>query len=270
MALSKKRRSVTVSPFTSSDAMMRYEVGNMQGVGARQRQEDSFVMVNSLDEQRYRTSGLMFAVCDGMGGMKDGKIASETAIKSLRNSFNTMNKHGDIATQLKESVIRASDEVEKILGGDGGSTVVIGIIIHEKLYYASVGDSFLYLYREGRLYRLNHEHTVCQTLYLENIRACSTEVNSCRQDPDAVALQQFLGIPQLSEVDGSVCPLNLHKHDVILACSDGVGGVLTESEIIEALQWPFPKDECDRLERHIINHSKTNQDNYTAVVIKCV
>ena len=129
MALSKKRRSVTVSPFTSSDAMMRYEVGNMQGVGARQRQEDSFVMVNSLDEQRYRTSGLMFAVCDGMGGMKDGKIASETAINSLRNSFNTMNKHGDIATQLKESVIRASDEVEKILGGDGGSTVVIGIII---------------------------------------------------------------------------------------------------------------------------------------------
>ena len=270
MALNEKRRSVTVSPLTSNDAMLHYEVGNMQGVGARQRQEDSFVMVNALDEAKYRASGLMFAVCDGMGGMKDGKIASETAIKSLRNSFNNLNKHGDIATQLKESVIKASDEIEKILDGDGGSTVVIGIIIHEKLYYASVGDSFLYLYREGRLYRLNHEQTVCQTLYLENIRNGSTEVNSCRQDPDAVALQRFLGMPQLSEVDGSFRPLNLHKHDVILACSDGVGGVVTESEVIEALQWPFPKDGCGRLERYIINYGKFNQDNYTAIIIKCV
>lgn len=270
MALSRKRKNVTVAPLTSGDNMMRYEVGNLQGIGTRKRQEDAFAIINALDEQKYRTYGLMFAVCDGMGGMKDGKIASDTAINSFRNSFNNMNKNGKIASQLHESVFSASDEVESILGGDGGSTVVIGIIIHEKLYYASVGDSFLYLYRDGSLYRLNHEHTVCQTLYLENIRDGSTEVESCRQDPDAAALQQFLGMPGLSDVDCSVRPINLRKNDIILACSDGVGGTLDESEIIEALQWPFVKDECGRLEQYIVDHRKNNQDNYTAIIVKCL
>lgn len=270
MAFIGKRKNVTVAPSTSDSSMMRYEIGNLQGVGARKRQEDAFVTVNALDEEKYRTAGLMFAVCDGMGGMKDGKIASDTAVNSLRNSFNSMNKMGKIALQLEESAFVASEEVERILEGDGGSTVVIGVIINEKLYYASVGDSFLYLYREGRLYRINHEQTVCQTMYLENIRDGSTRVDDCRSCSDAVALQQFLGMPGLSYVDCSVRPLNLRKNDIILACSDGVGGTLEETEIIEALQWPLVKDECDRLERYIISHNKANQDNYTAIVIKCV
>lgn len=270
MALFKRKKSVTVRPDISDDLMMRYEVGNLQGVGARQRQEDSFTAVNALDEEKYRTLGLMFAVCDGMGGMKDGKIASETAVTCFRNSFNNMNRTGQIAMQLKESVLEASDEIAAILGGDGGSTVVMGIIFHEQLYYASVGDSFLYLYREGNLYRLNHEQTVCQTLYLENVRDGITEFDSCRNNPEAVALQQFLGMPGLTEVDCSVRPLNLRKNDIILACSDGVGGVVTEEEIIESLQWPTAQDKCRRLEEYLIEHANPNQDNYTAFIVKCV
>jgi protein phosphatase len=270
MALFGKKKKVTVSPMTSGDNMMRYEVGNLQGIGARQRQEDSFVLVNALDEQRYRISGLMFAVCDGMGGMKEGKVASETAVQSLRNSFKSMNMNKEISAQLRNSVFLASDEVEKVLHGEGGTTVVMGIVIHEQLYYASVGDSFPYLYRDGQLYRLNREHTVRQSLYLENIRDGITEVNSCREHPQAGALEQFLGMSGFSDVDGSVRPINLHRGDIILACSDGLGATLTESEIIEALQWPVVKDECDRLEQYIARHEKINQDNYTAVLVRCV
>lgn len=270
MGLFGKRKRVTVSPLTSDSAMMRYEVGNLQGIGTRQRQEDSFVLVNALDEQKYRTSGLMFAVCDGMGGLKDGKIASETAVRSLRSSFKAMNMNKEIALQLRESVFRASEEVRNVLGGEGGTTVVMGIIIHEQLYYASVGDSFLYLYREGRVYRLNREHTVCNSLYLENIRDGITETNSCRQHPEAVALEQFLGMQVLSDVDSTVRPLRLHKNDILLACSDGLARSITESEIIEALQWPAVKDECDRLERYIAGMGNINQDNYTAILVRCV
>lgn len=270
MGLFGKKKSVTVSPMTSDSSKMTYEVGNLQGVGARARQEDSFTAVNALNEENYSKLGLMFAVCDGMGGMKDGKIASETAIKCFRRFFEEMSRNGKIAAQLKESVFDASNMVNEILDGDGGSTVVIGIILHEQLYYASVGDSFLYLYRDGRLYRLNREQTVCHTLYLENIRAGSTEVDSCRQKSDAVALQQFLGIPGLSDVDCSVRPLDLKKGDVILACSDGVGGAITEEEIIESLQWPAAADKCKRLEEHIVEHSNPNQDNYTAFIVQCL
>ncbi len=270
MGLFGRKKKVTVSPMTWCDNMMRYEVGNMQGIGTRKRQEDAFIFVNALDEQKYRTSGLMFAVCDGMGGMKDGNIASETAVKSLRNSFKAMNMSKDIVAQLRNSVDIASDEVRKILGGTGGTTVVTGIIIHEQLYYASVGDSFLYLYREGQLCRLNHEHTVCSSLYLENIRDGITEVDSCRQHPKATALMQFLGMSGLPDIDGSVRPFKLHKNDIILACSDGLGATLTEREIVDALQSLNVKDKCDKLEEYIIRYRKINQDNYTAVIINCI
>ena len=51
-------------------------------------------------------------------------------------------------------------QVEALIGGDGGSTVVTGILYQDRLYYASVGDSFLYLLRGGSLLRLNAEQNL--------------------------------------------------------------------------------------------------------------
>ena len=261
----KRKKNITVTPETGGG--LRYQVENLQGIGARERQEDSFTLVNALDEQQYNDYGLMFAVCDGMGGMKDGKIASETAINSFRNFFSDMDRSGKIAMQLKESVFTASEEVERLLDGDGGSTVVIGIILHEQLYFASVGDSYFYLKRDGKLYRLNAEQNLCHQRYLENIRDGTLDPQECREDSEAAALTQFLGMTGLSEVDGSVRPMFLHKGDVLLACSDGVGGVLDEKEIIDALD--HPEEMCRQIEQRIVEHSNPNQDNYTAVILKC-
>lgn len=268
MAFRKRKCGKTVSP-DFSGCKLHYKTGNLQGIGSRSNQEDSFTLVNALDEQMYDKLGLMFAVCDGMGGMKDGKTASEKAIYKLREFFASMDRRGRISEQLKDAVFSASAAVEDALGGDGGSTAVVGIIFHEKLYFACVGDSYLYLYRNGSLYRLNRHHTVCNDLYMENIRSGSTETQSCRENNEAAALSQFLGMPGLSDVDAAVRPLNLRKEDVLLACSDGVGGVLDDSDIIEALAWSDPQDNCRRLEEHIIERAAPNQDNYTALIVRC-
>lgn len=112
--------------------LLTYQVANLQEVGARARQEDSFMFANAFDVTEIREKGLLFVVCDGMGGMKDGKVASETAIASIRQSFINMDRDADLAKQLKESVYLAADEVEQRLGGDGGSTLVAGILFQEK------------------------------------------------------------------------------------------------------------------------------------------
>ena len=268
MALFKKKekKNVTVSPET--DGKMRYQIDNLQGIGTRTNQEDSFTLVNALDEQMYNDYGLMFAVCDGMGGMKDGKIASETAINSFRKFFSEMDRSGKIAMQLKESVFAASNEVESLLDGDGGSTVVIGIIFHEQLYFASVGDSYFYLKRDGSLYRLNAEHNLCHQRYLENIRDGIFDPKECREDSEAAALTQFLGMAGFSEVDCSIRPMFLQKGDILLACSDGIGGVLDEQELLDILDGS--EGMCRQIEQRIAEHAKPNQDNYTALAIRCV
>lgn len=250
--------------------LLSYQVGNLQGIGSRQRQEDSFSVANAFDVLEIKEKGLLFVVCDGMGGMKDGKLASETAIACIRREFLKMDRSGDLAKQLKQSIYLAAGEVERELGGDGGSTVVAGIIFNEKLYYASVGDSFLYLKRGDGLYRLNREQNLCNQLYMESIEDGSMDPREGRESEEKAALTQFLGMIGFEEVDASVRPLPLMEGDVILACSDGVGGVLDEDEVTWALSAEASQYMCENIEKKIIDHARRNQDNYTALVVKCM
>ncbi|MDE7339684.1 MAG: serine/threonine-protein phosphatase [Lachnospiraceae bacterium] len=271
-AVSEKReRTVQESvPVTGKKRLLSYQVANLQGIGSRERQEDSFSIANAFDVMEIKEKGLLFVVCDGMGGMKDGRLASETAVASIRDSFLAMDRKRDIAGQLKESIFLAADEVRNRLDGAGGSTVVAGIIFDERLYYASVGDSYLYLRRGNDLYRLNREQNLCHEKYLESIRSGNLNPREAEESQDAAALTQFLGMVGFCQVDCSVRPLPLREGDVLLACSDGVGAVLDEREIWNALNFSSTQAMCQQLEQGIFAHAKKNQDNYTALAVKCM
>ncbi len=249
---------------------LSYRVANLQGVGARARQEDSFTFANVFDVTQIRDQGLFFAVCDGMGGMKDGKLGSETATASLRNTFASINRRGNICEQLKDGIYKASSDVEAVIGGEGGSTAVVGMIYQEKLYYAGVGDSFFYLLRDGILYRINREQNVLQDAYMDMVRDGGMDPAACRGVSEATALTQFLGMIGLDDVDYLRRPMPVRDGDVLLACSDGVGGVLDEEEVRTALMQPSEHEMCAYMEQGLIRHAKRNQDNYTALVVKCV
>ncbi len=268
-----REKDTKILPITKREPVRRqlsYAIANLQGIGARSGQEDSFTVANAFDVARIREEGMFFAVCDGMGGMKDGKLASETAVRCLRQSFLEMDRGSDMAAQLKGSVFQASSQVETLIGGDGGSTVVAGILYQGGLSYASVGDSYLYLLRDGVLLKLNVEHNLCHDRYLEAIREGDMAPISPSDIPEGEALTAFLGMVGLAEVDCSVRPLPLQEGDVLLACSDGVGGVLAPEEVLGALQEESVETMCARLEAGIVAHARPHQDNYTAVVVKCV
>lgn len=271
-AFGKRNRILrTEAPFLGiRENSLDYQVGNLQGVGARERQEDSFCIVNAFDAQKRDKNGLFFAVCDGMGGMKDGKEASETAVGSLRNAFESMDREGDLSCELREAAFRASAEVEAILEGQGGSTVVAGIIYRDRLYFVSIGDSCFYLIRDGQLYRLNLEHNMCNQIYLNSIRDGIVDPTDGKTDAESAALTGFLGMSGLDLADGTVRPIPMKEGDILLACSDGVGGTLSELELRNALDGSDPLEMCRKLEEGILEHSRPHQDNYTAIVVKCV
>ena len=56
---------------------------------------------------------------------------------------------------------------------------------------------------------------------------------------------------------------------MILACSDGVGGVIVEDDVLSALSSGTEQEMCTRLEQLLVDYSVPNQDNYTAVVVRC-
>lgn len=264
----KKKHLVTVSPSSASNKM-RYHVANLQGIGARAEQEDSFTLMNALDESMYDTYGLMFAVCDGMGGMKDGKLASGTAINSIRNSFASIDTTSPIVPQLDSFIQKASDDVYNVIGGNGGTTVVLGYILHEQLYFISVGDSYLFLVRNGKLIRINELHTLRRDYYLEDMRIGDISPELCRNETESNTLSSFLGMSDPIITDKFLKPLQLKKNDILIACSDGVGAVLSYDDMLDALNTPSVTKMCENIEECIKSNSLQSQDNYTALIIKC-
>lgn len=269
----KKKREVVQRQETAErgaeKGLLSCQIAGLQGIGARERQEDSFVCVNASDVTLIREKGLLAVVADGMGGMQDGKIASETAVNCFQSDFNRLDYDADLAAQLRDSVLHANQEVYQILKGEGGSTAVLCLLYREKLFYAGVGDSFLYLKREGELCRVNREHNILHQKLLQAIREGNMEKSEAEGDPEKAALTQFLGMDELTDTDSLRRPLALQGGDVLLLCTDGVGGVLTEECISDCLKLADAGQICAELERNILRENRRNQDNYTILVIRC-
>ena len=249
--------------------LLSYQVANLQQKGARPYQEDSFAFVNALDVTEIRENGLMAIVADGMGGMEAGKQVSEMAVSCMVSAFSQMQRTGDLALQLRNAVIAADDALVQRFKGIGGTTLISCIIYDEKLYFASVGDSYLYLMRGGSLYRLNREQNYRHQLYTEAILAGSIVPTEADQDPDGHRLSAFLGMGGLSDLDYLRQPLPLRDGDILLLCSDGVGGVVTESQIIQNLSNNSAAEMCLNLDESVRRAARVHQDNYTALVIRC-
>ena len=259
-------------PPSSSDKPKRlisYRVANLQGIGMRQRQEDAFSFANVLDVVAMKNKGLLAIVADGMGGMKDGRLASDNAIEVIRAAYNEFDFERDIFPQLQGALIRANERVYSLLEGEGGSTAIICLFYNSALYFASVGDSYLIIKRGHRLYHLNKKHNVLHSVYAETIRRGSFDPSIARCDAEKDAVTQYLGIDELTDIDGFVRPLPLQDGDVVMACSDGVAGVLSDEVMLQCLSNEAPEQMTAELEQNILAAALPYQDNYTALIIKC-
>lgn len=249
--------------------LLSYRMANLQGQGKRDYQEDSFAFANALDVTLMKKHGLMAMVADGMGGMEGGKKASELAVKTILNDFKEMDVNSNLGTQLARSARHASDEVNAIINGRGGCTLVAGIFYNEMFNFVSVGDSYIFLLRKGELIQLNHEHNKKNEVYLDTIRDGVVDPSDGREHYEAAALTQFIGMNGLDEIDMTRMPIPLKDGDTLVLCSDGVGGVLKEDEIISCLTGKVAGDAVLAMDGLIKVRNLKHQDNYTALVIQC-
>jgi len=249
--------------------LLSYNVANLQGKGSREYQEDSFGFVNALDVTEIRIKGLFAAVADGMGGMQGGREASTLVMKTMMADFENMDRKAHLGLQLAQSILHAGDLVYQMLRGAGGSTIVAGIFYNEMLYFASVGDSTIWLVRDGEVIHLNEPHNMKLQRYHESFSAGIMDPFPGRRDIQSYALTQHVGMREEAKVDMNYRPLRLENKDVLIFCSDGVGEVLTEEEVLYCLDSPLASDACARMESLIRQKDLPGQDNYTALVIKC-
>ena len=242
-------------------------VANLQGQGERERQEDSFAAVNAAGPELQKAQGLLALVADGMGGMEDGKAASQWTAECFLQLFQER-EEADVPNWFYRSVHAVSDSVFHQFGGRSGTTLAAVHLLGDQLHWLSVGDSGIFLMRDGGVFQLNREHTCLNRLLLQELEREPIDKQRALSDPDAPRLTSFVGIDRLTEVDLSLRPLELQRGDSLLLCSDGISGVLTPPELMEAMSLE-PEEGCVLLERMVLEKNVIGQDNYTGVLISC-
>ena len=270
---SRPAESMPVQPAAEPDAPeetgpLAIRVANLQGIGEREEQEDSSAVLNATALEELSSQGLFALVADGMGGMEGGRQASEWAADFFVQLFRERDPKRSVPEWFYQSVHVVSDSVYRQFGGRSGTTLVAVHLLEDRLHWLSVGDSAIYLARDGGVFQLNREHTCLNQLYLQELEQPVIDKARAEQDEDARRLTSFVGIDRLAEVDLNLRPLTLKRGDALLVCSDGISGVLTPPELLEAMTLA-PKEGAELLEHMVLEKGVPGQDNYTGILIAC-
>lgn len=227
----------------------------------------------SENQDNYRAARLpddtvWAVVCDGMGGAASGQLAAQIATDTMESCFESGLKNLPKEQErafLMHCVTQANraiyDQAQAHPENKGmGTTAVCCLVRHDTLHVAHVGDSRAYLCREGQISQLTRDHSMVQEL-VEAGRLTSEEAENY---PHKNLITKALGVEPGVQADYSSMPAQ--PGDVILMCSDGLSGVVPDSQLLAIIQHnPF-----FTVPRRLVEQALQagGQDNITALLIE--
>jgi protein phosphatase len=217
--------------------------------------------------------GQLLVVADGIGGQRGGDYASALAVVGIENLLlNTLGwlcrlQGEGVLGELHEALLAADRWVEQAAGGRPelqgmGTTLIVGYVTGSSLYLAHAGDSRCYRWRRGRLERLTRDHTLVETL-----------VSGGLLTPEAAQTHELRNVVT-NAVGGGTSGVEpeVHKHtvaagDMVLLCTDGLTGVMSDEEIAAVMtEDRAPGDICKALVDEA--NRRGGPDNITVVVAR--
>ncbi len=240
----------------------------IQYLGERANQED-------YSQFRFFPSenALLAILADGMGGHTSGEVASKSAVDAFDNTFK--NYPGtSVNSRLGASLTEANAKLSSmtlnnpILNGMG-CTLIGAYVNSAGLYWISVGDSLIYLYRSGKLNQINEDHSM-GSLIAESLRTGKITKQEADNYPNKNALRSALMGSDIPLIDAPEMPLKLYSGDIIVIASDGLL-TLSHNEItsiIDRSSLSSAETISNNLIEAVKNKKLKNQDNTTIQIIK--
>lgn len=233
----------------------------------RDQNEDCFGYFEPESEREFERKGRLLAVADGMGGHAGGQLASELAIGALRDSFLSTTSVDpdevlvDAFVRAHEAIVAASDSNSELNGM--GTTCTAAYVHNGKLSYGHIGDTRLYLVRDGRPWQLTEDHSLVNELRKSGVL---TDEQASKHESRNV-LTAALGMKSRPvSADFSPEPLDLEEGDVLVLTSDGLHGLVDADEIAEIVSNETPEIAC----QHLVELAKQRggPDNITIQVLR--
>jgi protein phosphatase len=242
--------------------------------------EDRYALLSFKRESRNGSTPVLFAVvADGVGGKQAGEVAAEIAVEILGRSVSKSDGSDPLETMRQAYLACNQAILEK--AGEGietsgmGTTATCVWVEGDRLYGANIGNSRLYLHREGELRRISIDHSwVEEALGLGLITP-----EKARDHPNARIITRHLGstdpepdlrLRLMSDEDDAAMKANqglrLQPADILLICSDGLSDVVYDEEIETALSEDTLDGALSRLTD--LANERGGPDNITSIALR--
>lgn len=244
--------------------------------GNRKYQQDAVYVTPGQKLAANKKTRVFAAVCDGMGGMTDGGLASGTAIKMLAEGFEEIRNQPVVDVpaffihKIKE-IDQVINSIPKERGKGSGTTMVAVVAEGNHLYWGSVGDSRLYILRGSDMIQVTRDHNYMLHLQMmvESGQMTWQEAQSKKQKE---ALISFLGMGNVSLMDVNQKPFEMQFGDVVLLCSDGITKTLPDHQIRDILcnDAVSMKEKAKILVEAAVRENTHTQDNTSVAIVQYI
>jgi len=201
----------------------------------------------------------IWVVADGMGGHRDGGVASAMITDAARALINTER----LSTQLSKQLAKINQTLADLAGGEDhniiGSTVAALLAEGANFTCVWAGDSRCYLVRKGVINQISRDHTEVQELVASGI----ITLEEARTWPRRNVITRAVGAArtlELDQVTGVVA-----AGDCFVLCSDGLTGHVTDAEILSSVTWSAPQPACEQLLALALERG--GKDNISIIVV---
>ena len=163
---------------------LQYELAGSQIDGTRGYQEDAFLITHLTDSEGNPAA--LVIVADGMGGHAAGNVASNMAVQAFNKHVSSNYPTDNLSEVLRECVHQANNSIKETIAetpalSGMGCTMVAAVLEQNKMTWASVGDSHVYLIRDKELIKKNDDHSYGG--FLDRMAAAGTPVDRSRPSP---------------------------------------------------------------------------------------
>lgn len=206
-------------------------IAKAQHIGDRPRQEDAVAF-----HAAEGCEPTLAVLSDGMGGHEDGDLASRMIIGEVFAELylaaarpNAFSRSSAIVfdTALNAANRRLKESIEeKLISDETGGTLICASVQHGQLRWLSVGDSMLYLYRDGQLRLLNEIHSLGVQLD-KMVAADELPAEAAKDHPDRNCLTSAVTGGPIPKIDCPEQALDLQDGDLVLLASDGIEALKT-------------------------------------------